>query len=513
MPRSPQTRSTSSTRSRKPAGAAKPARPFTVDHFRAYAGKLRLDNGNYWTVEPFQLELVEDLFAGYREWWAVLPEGNAKTTLLGGVVLYGADYSEDPWIPIAASTRRQAEILYTQAKGFVRRSPGMERRFRWHDGYRKIVSLRNGGEGIEVYAAGEGAADGVIPYPYAVVDEGHRHRDLGIYRVWKGKLKKRGAQIALISTAGEPGTDFEETRDNIRDTAAKRERRGPCHLRSVGRSVVMHEFRVPDAKQARDLELVKQANPLSTITIADLREQLESPTLDWGEDWLRRTCSIPARSSLAAITDQEWDDAETAERIPEGESISVGLDVAWKLDDTALAPLWIPEFEKRLFGDPIILSPPRDGQSLNPHLIEDAFRRLHGRNPIELVAMDTTKAEQLASWLEEELGCQVVERGTGNAHAAEDYERFMEGLRQGWVRHTGDKGFRRHAMNAIARHLSGDRKRFDRPVSSRRDAKEQDRRVIDALTAAGMVNAVAAANFGEAGSPWERRAKGEESLL
>jgi hypothetical protein len=91
------------------------------------------------------------------------------------------------------------------------------------------------------------------------------------------------------------------------------------------------------------------------------------------------------------------------------------------------------------------------------------------------------------SWLEEELGVEVVERGTGNADAAVDYERFMEAIREGGIRHTGHREFRRHVMNAIARNLGGDKKRFDRPVSSRSNAKEQDRRVIDARTAAGFM--------------------------
>ena len=32
-----------------------------------------------------------------------------------------------------------------------------------------------------------------------------------LYRTWRGKLDKRGGQIVVISTAGEPGGEFEET--------------------------------------------------------------------------------------------------------------------------------------------------------------------------------------------------------------------------------------------------------------------------------------------------------------
>lgn len=63
----------------------------------------------------------------------------------------------------------------------------------------------------------------------------------------------------------------------------------------------------------------------------------------------------------------------------------------------------------------------------------------------------------------------------------------MKGLRNGTLKHTGDPDLRRHALNAIARRLPGGDHRFDRPSSVRQNAKAQDRRVIDALTAAGMV--------------------------
>jgi hypothetical protein len=223
----------------------------------------------------------------------------------------------------------------------------------------------NGGRGIKVYAADKATGDGVIPFPYALIDEPHRHKDLGLYRTWKGKLRKRGAQIVAISTAGEPGTDFEETRDRSatrRPSAstatsaicARRARRGDARVQGAA------------AEQAKDLRLVRLANPLSVITEADLREKLESPTLDYGEDWLRLTCNIPARSSRAAISDADWDNAQTDEEIPEGATIDLGADFAWSHDTTAIVPLWMPSPEFRLLGAPKILTPPRDGTMLDP---------------------------------------------------------------------------------------------------------------------------------------------------
>jgi phage terminase large subunit-like protein len=174
----------------------------------------------------------------------------------------------------------------------------------------------------------------------------------------------------------------------------------------------------------------------------------------------------------------------------------VGLDVAWKWDTTALVPLWVHDPEHRLFGPATVLTPPRDGTSLDPNLVERAIRDVHERNPIHTVVMDMTRAEQLASWIETEIGAVVVDVPQTNAGAVKDFERFMEALRNGWLKHSGDAALTKHALNAIARTLPFGDSRFDRPARSRL-GQEQERRVIDALVAAAMVNSVALAQVPE----------------
>jgi phage terminase large subunit-like protein len=138
---------------------------------------------------------VKDLFAGYPEAWLILPEGNGKTTFLGELALYYGDYTPSAMVPIAASSREQAEILYRQAAGIVQRSPELRSRFRAYDGYRRIKCHRTDGR-IQVFAADDRTGDGIIPGGLAIVEELHRHRDLRLYRTWRGKLGKRGAQLA-----------------------------------------------------------------------------------------------------------------------------------------------------------------------------------------------------------------------------------------------------------------------------------------------------------------------------
>lgn len=494
------TRSTK-TNSRRVAKPA-PRKPFTVDHFRAYADLMVYDDGEKRGLEDWQVEIASDIFAGYREVWQITPEGNGKSTFIALLALYGADFSDSPWIPIGASSAKQARIVYNQAEGFVERTEGMEQRFRCFGGYKLIRSRRNGGIGIEVFAADAGTGDGVIPYPFALMDELHR-TDMSLYKLWKGKLRKRGAQILAISTAGEPETPFETTRDEIRRKAKKRKRVG-SHLRAEGDGLVFHEWMVPSDAACSDMKAVARANPLSTVTAKTLAEDFNSPTTDLG-DWKRLKCNRATRSAQTAITDAEWDDAETEGPWVEGESTGLGLDVAWKWDTTAFTPLWCspdwqpaikPDKERgikgrppcgyRVVGPASILVPPRNGSTLHPDEIKDAFTQLAEQNQPDTVVMDTSKAEDIAAWLEEQ-GVTVIERGNTNLPATQDYEAVMEGLRNGTLKHTGDAGLRSHVLNAIARRLPGGDRRFDRPSTTRQNVKAQDRRVIDALTAMGMV--------------------------
>jgi phage terminase large subunit-like protein len=444
------------------------------------------------------------VFSGCPECWLVVPEGNGKTTLVAGLALYHCEFHPHASVPVAASSREQAEIMYRQAEGFVLRSPRMydvvdspiQRakgkqkievpRFTCLEGYRRINHFEGGR--IQVFAADDRTGDGVIP-TLGIIDELHRHRNMGLYRTWAGKLSKRTGQMVTISTAGEPGSEFETTRDSIRQTAGEITRK-PTFIRASTGHLVLHEWAVPEKGNVEDFKLVKAANPFSGITVESLTEKFASPTMTFAH-WRRFVCNLATRAENAAIQEAEWHAAATTDQIPEGEPIWVGLDVAWKWDTTAAVPLWFRDTEYRLFGPAKVLSPPRDGTSLNPDEVERALTDIHQRNPIHTVVMDMSRAEQLAAWIESEIGAAVIDRQQTNPLAVEDFDRFMEALRNGWLHHSGDQGLTQHALNAVARVLPFGDARFERP-SQVRNSGDQDRRVIDALSAAAMVHSAAA---------------------
>jgi hypothetical protein len=268
----------------------------------------------------------------------------------------------------------------------------LSERFKCFGGYKLIRSLANGGIGIEVFAAEAKTGDGVIPYPFAIVDELHRHDDLRLYSLWKGKLRKRGGQILTISTAGEPETPFENTRDEIRRRATKRERVGASCVRrgrawccTSGWSRPTRIVLGHGGGEGRESVVEHHGGDVGGgFRVAD----------DGSGDWKRLKCNRPTRSVQSAITDKEWDDAQVDDEIPAGAGVDVGLDIAFKWDTTALVPLWKAR-SSGLLGDKGLV-PPRDGSSMHPDVIKDAMLELGDDYRIDTVVMDMERAADIA---------------------------------------------------------------------------------------------------------------------
>lgn len=489
--------------------AQQPELAFTVEHFKDWASELVLDTGEFWEPRDFQLAFVEDLFGPYQVIWLIVPEGNGKSTLLAGICLYFLEFLPRASVPVAAKSREQAEIIYKQAETFVISTPKLHemvpdelriiRGKRAMDvprniclnGHRRINHFRGGV--VQIRAADENTQDGIIPNGLGCIDELHRFPQLGLYHTWRGKLIKRGAKLVVISTAGEPGGEFETLRETIRQSAADITR-GETFVRAAGKAVVLHEWAVPEGGDVEDLELVSHANPL--LTLRQIQEKRDAEDFNLAH-WRRFTCNLPTRSEFAAIQEKEWFDAEIDEW-PNGERTWLGLDMGWKRDTTSAVQMYVRDPEYRLLGPTRVLTPPRDGTSLDVDLVKRTLVELYEQNPFHTVVMDTSDSNDIAQWISDEFpGVMVVDRQQTNPLAVQDYERFMEALRNGWLHHTGDPMLTRHVLNAIARVLPRGDARFDRPHQSR--LGQQDMRVIDALSAASMVHSVAHAELTMAG--------------
>jgi len=380
-------------------------------------------------------------------------------------------------------------ILYRQASRVIRRSELQG--WRCYDGYRRIVNTRTGSI-IQIFAADAGHGDGVIP-TLAVIDEPHRQDNMDLYLTWSGKLGKRAGQLLLISTAGEPGTEFEETRARIKAEAVRVDRDG-AYARFEGAGIVMHEWALEDGADPSDIQAVKRANPHKGITVKSLAAKLARPTMTEAH-WRRFTCNLPTRTTTPAVTEKEWREAMSVDLdpLPAGVPVVAGLDVGWRYDSTALVPLWNTD-TARVLGPATILVPPPDGQ-LELSQVERAIVELHRRNPITLLVMDISDARDVHDFAVDELGLDVEVRSVGTRAQVTDYSEFMKALRAGVLKHSGDPGLTRHVLNATVRIMPLGDAVFARPgISRNTNAGLRDRRQIDALVAAAYANTAVAAN-------------------
>jgi phage terminase large subunit-like protein len=412
-------------------------KPFTVPHFKRWARQLVLDSGEPWEVEPFQARFAKDVFSGVPEAWLLLPEGNAKTTLVAGFALYHLQFTKGARVPAAASSRDQAEWLYQAAAGFVERSEAITDLFRCQEGYRRIRCDSTGSR-MQIFAADVRTGDGVIP-TLCLVDELHRHRNLDLYRTWRGKLLKRNGQIVAISTAGDPTGDFEESREKVRTEASSITTKG-AFSRIVGEGIVVHEYAVPETASVEDMRWVKRANPLKAITIQDLRAKWKSPTMTEGH-WRRYVCGRPSQDA-PWIDPADWDQLRVdIGGIEKGESVWAAVDVG---TNPAIALAASRENEAAAVKVEIF-----DGD-VPLERLEARLAQLAGIYDIREVAFDRVGFQRSAELLETQ-GLSLVEIPHSPERISIVSQTLHRLVQTESVHHDGDPALRAQVLGAVTK--------------------------------------------------------------
>jgi len=475
------------------------------------------------------LEIVEDVFAGYRENLAVLPTGSYKTTTFGGLALYHAHWTEDAAVAIGAASREQAEIMFRQAAGFVRRSQDMLQRFKVQSGYRRILGIGFcEGSVIQVYSSDANTGDGIIP-TLALIDELHRHKGSDLYGTWLPKLTKRQGQMVTLSTAGDSEDNpLEELRDaakRMKDAEVVIEGRHTI-VRAHNKGFVMHEWALGPDDDSTDLEVVKMANPAEQVTLAELEMRFNSPSnKDW--EWERYTCNRRAKGENSAIQPREWDEHKQDDLVLADLAdlqTWIGMDLGWKIDHSALVPVGFRNAKERLIAGAVTLAPPVDEWELVAHLL----RLVEALPGLRAVVYDPNAGgEQLVQQLDkrqhplqtddearETVGLPAlresrvepilfVEHSQDNAPMSMAAIRFDEALRSDFIKHDGMakcsspgcrcQGMRGHILNAVVRPL-GEKWKYDRPNEAK--GAKRLRHPIDALTGACIANSTGVEDFG-----------------
>lgn len=404
------------------------------------ARNLTLDNGRPLELESFQRVMLGDMFAGARETLVLLPKKNGKSTTLGALAIFHLLSTPDADCIIVAASREQAEIILRQARGFVRRSEALSARLTLKQ--REIVYPRLDGR-VQVRASDVDTVDGWLG-TLALIDELHRHKSPDLYGVLRDGLGGRDGQMVTISTAGaDQNSVLWRMRQAAMDAGVRRD---GSYKRAGSASFVLHEWSLDPDQDLDDIDLVKTANPLESMTVKRLRERHDSPSMvPW--QWARFACNVWTQGEEAWLPIGVWDGfAEPAGSIPDGEQVWLGVDLGLKHDSAAIVA--VAEHGDGFFAQARIIVPPTTGENLDIALVEKAIRDCAGRWQVHSVAYDPWRMERSAQILGDE-GLLMIEHPMTNARMAPESEALHEAIMRGVIRHDGDPEFSSHVNAGV----------------------------------------------------------------
>jgi hypothetical protein len=479
-------------------GAVIFARP-ALEHFRAFCPKLHLDNGQPFVLEGWQLEVLADYFDGVRETLLLLPSGNGKTTLYAALVLHHLIYTESPEAFIIASSRDQAGRMHAHIAGFIERSKALQKLVRV---LRRSVELIHRRGSVEVLAADAATADG-IGGTLVIGDEMHRWPNGDLYVVAIKGLKKRNGQFLHCSTAGET---MESVLGHLRKRclALPNLQRVGMHsfARAADDTLAYHEFALALEDDAHDMTVVKQANPLSTITVKHLEAEHQAMSYF---DWARFACGLWVTGQHAAISPLDWAACQNA-RVDfdpmHGQLLAI--DLAWVSDCTAITAVQACSRTDVRLKKVAIVKPTGDGTALREEQILGPVRDYKRSNPIITgVVIDPEAGGRSLIEKFEDLGLEVIEHSQKNTPMCDAYAQLTGAMRRRVddddpdshraLRVEADPELTAHVLAAEAKHFPG--------LGSKLVKRRRNPEPIDGGVSAAMGVRVALAELDPAPAP------------
>lgn len=360
----------------------------------------------------------------FRTATVVVAKKNGKSTMLGGLGLYGMLADDEPGAEIyaAATKREQARLVFDAAAFMVKVSPLMLDRL---DLFKNsIVDARTASKFMPLGADSD-SADGINPH-MAIVDELHRHRTRDMLNLLGESMDaRRQPLIWIITTAGD---DRPDTPYATEEDYAIKVLEGTLEDDSYFAYLAMLD---PGDDWTDETNWIK-ANPNLgvSVDIDNLRGRATKAkgTPDAQSTFKRLRLNIRTAAATRAVDMAVWnrlgatrvkasDDSDLA-----GRSCFAGLDAASKVDLAAFVR-WFPPAEAggkymvraRFWvpGDNLLDREKRDraryrdwvaqgwietteGNLIDHEAIRDAIVRDHGVTPLRSLAFDPWNATMLS---------------------------------------------------------------------------------------------------------------------
>jgi phage terminase large subunit-like protein len=404
-------------------------------------------------LEPFQALVMSEFFSGRRELICLLPRGNGKTTLFALVALWTMLTVKRGDVYVAASTARQATILWDEARMLAKHHPSIAKLVKFRH---KTLSCEKTGGSITIVASdNKGRNHGITNGVLFLVDELHAHINSDTYIAFRTAMGKRAdAQMVVISTAGMrlAGTLYDLRREALKFTVLTQVG-ALTHTLGPASRVALLEWALPQDVDAATVTAtdLKRANPASFVTLDFLQEQLDAPglrneevTCFHGNVWARVAKSWLASGAWAAC-------AEPGADIPPGaRGVWLGLDIGVYQDSSALVKLWQRE-DGRIVIKAKIWTPAGDGTPLDLTEVHQAVRQARHDHQVYALVMDRWNMEYQAQLLDAE-GLLVLDHPMKDMASAS--QMIFEAINTQAIVHDGDETLAEHVAAARTVHTA-----------------------------------------------------------
>src|SRR5215203_787457 len=215
-------------------------------------------------LQSHEKRIARAYFGSAREIAAILPRGNAKTTLAAKIGVHHLCSTPGAMVTIGAASRDQARICFERMRGFAE-----------HPALQDMLTVRHlelrhedGGGLLRVVPSDGPRVHGLSSTLYIGDEVGASPANGELLEAMQtGLIKRRDSKLLLISTAAAQ-LDSPLGRLRARALAQPSAKRSGSVVEAKG-DLHWLEWSVPDELDLDDLAEVKKANPAPWITVAD----------------------------------------------------------------------------------------------------------------------------------------------------------------------------------------------------------------------------------------------------
>lgn len=403
----------------------------------------------------------------HRSTYISIAKKNYKSTLASSLALYMLlmDGEEGAHIYLAACASDQTDNVFRPAAQMVYSSPTLDKRLKVVE-HAHIIK-RDGNNFIKGMAAQDATSQGVDAL-LVVVDELHAWtsaRSQGFYDSLRYAGKARRQPIFFqITTRG----DDQDTLCGIQDDYAAKVIRGDVvdfrHLALI--------YEPPDIKNIETAEAIKAANP-----VIETQEQIDLFLGEWAQaqrqgaqsiaQFKRYNFNLWTKNETKYLSDADWAACAVPGLKPHhGAKVWGGLDLSSREDITSYSWCWMSEDDAKVNIITRHFAPQRkidelklraqqnysdwvkaghliacEGDIIDHEQIKNQFVSdidVLGLNIIEM-AFDRWNADQMAKWMDSELGITVAQFGQGYKSFSHPTKEFRNAILARRLAHDGNE--------------------------------------------------------------------------